>query len=123
MKIKEKCKRCKSVNVLEKEKLNIVFVKDENGKEYRVIYYVCGGCKKPVLVQIDDDVTLRILRSLVDLTMRAIEKREANESVSRQWEKKKDALNLSLTSKRERLKKVMKGKEVVNKDKNIRIIV
>lgn len=123
MKIKEVCKKCGCVNELESININTVFLKDESGKEYKVLYYLCDSCRKRNAVQIDDDETLRIHKSLNELVVKAAAKNVSHEDIPKQWIGKRNALNGRLTSLRNGLKKRLDGKVLINEGKNIEITI
>lgn len=100
------CDKCKHNNVVGKGNLKqkkvVVY---EYGKRniLNIIYFVCLECKSIVVVQIDNEETLKIKEALSRTIMQAVETKRKGGKVGKKLNSKRIRLTESLDKKREKL--------------------
>lgn len=122
MEIKEICPICGKLLILKGCDFKKEILSDDAGKHYTVMWYVCS-CGHDTVVQIDDSETLEDLKALKNIVLKSMIKKRKKETISPKWEKKVDKLHNRINKKRESLKASLRGKKLVNSDKNIEIKV
>lgn len=100
------CDKCKHNNVVGKGNLKqkkIAVYRQGEMDVLNIIYFVCLECKSNVVVQIDNDETLRIRDSLSRIIMQAVEAKRGGDKVGKKLNSKRIRLTESLEKKREKL--------------------
>ena len=119
MEIKRVCNKCGEVNTLSSETLLRKDVYDEYGKHYKIIYYKCERCKEIVVLQIDDNETIKVFREFKKLLIKVARKNAKGETISPKDIRKKDKFMKELRSKRKILEELTSGKKMYADDKKI----
>lgn len=100
------CDKCKHNNVVGKGNLKqkkvVVY---EYGKRnvLNIIYFVCLECKSIIVVQIDNEETLKIKEALSKIIMQAVETKRKGGKVGKKLNSKRIRLTESLDKNREKL--------------------
>lgn len=102
------CDKCKHNNVvgkgnLKQEKVAVYNQEEMNVLILNVMYFICLECKSIVVVQIDNDETLRIRDSLSRIIVQAVEAKRKGEKVGKKLNSKRIRLTESLEKKRKKL--------------------
>lgn len=100
------CDKCKHNNVVGKGNLKqkkVAVYRQGEMDVLNIIYFVCLECKSNVVVQIDNDETLRIRDSLSRIIMQAVEAKRKGNKVGKKLNSKRIRLTESLEKKREKL--------------------
>lgn len=100
------CDKCKHNNVVGKGNLKqkkIAVYNQEEMDILNVMYFICSECESNVVVQIDNDETLRIKESLSKTIMQAVEIKRGGDKVGKKLNSKRIRLTESLEKKREKL--------------------
>lgn len=106
------CARCKKVSTITSENIITERVKDEKGKDYRLLYYVCEGCGENTPLQVDDNETLSILNDLKKVIIRVAKRNLKGETIDQKDRDKKDRIMKRLEAKRNVLKSGLNGKKI-----------
>ena len=100
------CDKCKHNNVVGKGNLKqkkVAVYRQEEMNILNVMYFVCLECKSTIVVQIDNDETLKIKESLSKTIMQAVEVKRKGGKVGKKLNSKRIRLTESLDKKREKL--------------------
>lgn len=100
------CDKCKHNNVVGKGNLKqkkVVVYRQRERNVLNIIYFVCLECKSIVVVQIDNEETLKIKESLSRTIMQAVETKRKGDKVGKKLNSKRIRLTESLDKKREKL--------------------
>lgn len=115
------CPECGSILSVNREGIKKdKFYCDKTRKYYQVMYCECK-CGNLVMLQADDNRSLKMLNELITMSESAIKKRENEEMIGIKSSKKAIKLNNMLDAYRKGLKRKMSGKIMVNKLKNLEI--
>ena len=104
----ENCGRAIEVNTKTVEKESVKCLEDN--KVLQLIYYVCNGCGKRHVVQVDDSDTMRLLRELTKLMSKAARYKHEYKDLSKKDVTKITKIRTDLAEKRLALKMEYQGK-------------
>lgn len=115
------CSKCGNVLSVNKEGIRKdKFYYDKTKKYYQVTYCECK-CGNLVVLQVDDDQSIKMLNNLIIMSESVIKKRENGELIGVQSSKKAIKLNNMLDEYRKGLRRKISGKKMVNVIKDIEI--
>lgn len=119
MEVKNACRRCGEVNIVNSKNLISEDAWDLEGNYYKIMYYDCKRCKERIVLQIDDIDSLNLFREFKRLIIRVSRKQINHQTIGKKDIKKKDKYTRELKDRREKLKSKCEGIKLLDKDKNI----
>lgn len=116
MNVKIKCKSCEEIFAADKVSVNQEEVLClANGRKLLQTFYVCPKCAKKVVVQLDSEETLEMLKNCKKLILRKVKKIRKKKQFSENSQKELKRLQDSLKDERYKLAVMYDGKVVVDK--------
>ena len=119
MEVKNACTKCGCINTIDIHSLLRKDITDKDGNHYLVLYFKCEQCKEINVVQIDNNETRQLYRTVKSLLIKGMKKRVKHETMSPKDVKKKDKYTKTLSKMREELKQHTEGKTMYNDDGSV----